>query len=91
MAGEGGRSAADKKEKGLNGEIQSEGQSRLKKFQWEKAEKVYDGKREAVLTGYYQEKKEENRVTVEVQLEGSNVKTYTEADYSESDQTASKL
>ncbi len=32
-----------------------------------------------MLTGYYQEKKEENRVTVEVQLEGSNVKTYTEA------------
>ena len=37
--------------------IQSEGQSRLQKIQWEKAEKVYDGKREAVLTGYYQEKK----------------------------------
>lgn len=68
-----------KKEKGLNGENSVRRAVALEKIQWEKAEKVYDGKREAVLTGYYQEKKEENRVTVEVQLEGSNVKTYTEA------------
>ena len=57
-----------KKEKGLNGENSVRRAVALEKIQWEKAEKVYDGKREAVLTGYYQ-----------VQLEGSNVKTYTEA------------
>ena len=51
-----------KKEKGLNGENSVRRAVALEKIQWEKAEKVYDGKREAVLTGYYQEKKEENRV-----------------------------
>ena len=51
----------------------------MKKFSGKRQRRIYDGKREAVLTGYYQEKKEENRVTVEVQLEGSNVKTFTEA------------
>ena len=48
-----------KKEKGLNGENSVRRAVALEKIQWEKAEKVYDGKREAVLTGYYQEKKEE--------------------------------
>ena len=37
---------------------------RPEEIQWERAEKCYDGKREASLTGYYGEKKVENKVTV---------------------------
>lgn len=52
---------------------------RPEEIQWEKAEKCYDGKREASLTGYYGEKKVENKVTVCVQLKESNTGIYTEA------------
>lgn len=68
-----------KKEEETNGGTPIRRTIALEQIQWEKAEKVYDGKREAALSGYYQEKKEENKVTVCVKLEGSNVKTYTEA------------
>lgn len=48
-------------------------------IQWEPAEKFYDGKREASLTGYCGEKKAENKVTVCVQLKESHAGIYTEA------------
>lgn len=52
---------------------------KLEEIRWEETEKIYDGKREAALTGYYGEKKEKNKVTVCVELKEKHIGIYTEA------------